>query len=489
MANILIQAGPGCAKTTSIVNAYNYRIAVIKDIWLKNANWTEQQVDLFKTVYDETKQYKSTPIYMAYNKNIVEDMKKKVHGDCKVLTLHGWGYQTIKDRFGYISINDQKDMILISQINGGRAIQDLPNKFDWISSSRYFDKLKDEQVDITFENFMMLRDKYDSLAAFKIHENMVDHCQKLFKASLDIDPRIGISYSDQIWLPLFLLDKPKYEWGFCDEAQDLSPAKLKLARKLCKDVIFCGDTNQAINGWTGADTQAMEKIEAVCEKKLYLTTSFRLPPNHADYANKIRPNGNIISMPGKADGRFERISEGDTVEWAKEFAEHKPMVLCRYNAPLINYGMKLLSEGIPVNLPGDTLKKQLIDTVKNRKASSMADLQVKLNSYKSLILRSGDEMAKQANEDKFKAIENILSECNSIDEYYTKVESLTRKRKDRNHVVLSTVHRAKGLEANVIGILNAPIPSTKAKTEEQKEQEINVNYVGHTRSKRDMFYL
>jgi superfamily I DNA/RNA helicase len=104
-------------------------------------------------------------------------------------------------------------------------------------------------------------------------------------------------------------------------------------------------------------------------------------------------------------------------------------------------------------------------------------------------MQGGDQFTKSNIKDKFDAIRYILQECRTIDEYYDKVNTLTNPRKNSVHVKLSTVHRAKGLEAQTIGILNPPLPSSKATTPVQLLQEENVNFVGHTRSKKDMFYL
>jgi superfamily I DNA/RNA helicase len=165
------------------------------------------------------------------------------------------------------------------------------------------------------------------------------------------------------------------------------------------------------------------------------------------------------------------------------------MVLCRYNAPLIKFGLALVKKGIAVGTSSSTLKSTLVDTVKNRNAKSMSELLSKLSTYESICMQGGDQFTKSNIKDKFDAIKYILQECTTIDQYYDKVNTLTNPRKNSVHIKLSTVHRAKGLEAQTIGILNPPLPSSRAITPVQLLQEENLNFVGHTRSKKDMFYL
>jgi superfamily I DNA/RNA helicase len=138
---------------------------------------------------------------------------------------------------------------------------------------------------------------------------------------------------------------------------------------------------------------------------------------------------------------------------------------------------------------GDTLAKSLISTVKNRNATSMEDLMFKLAQYEKRCLEVGDPMAKQNTADRFDCIRYILRSCSRIEEFEPTIRTLLSPPKGSKFFSLSTVHKAKGLESRVIGVLNPPVPSSKATTEVQKQQEINCDFVAQTRSKQDMFYL
>ena len=57
-------------------------------------------------------------------------------------------------------------------------------------------------------------------------------------------------------------------------------------------------------------------------------------------------------------------------------------------------------------------------------------------------------------------------------------------------IVLSTVHKAKGLEADTVHILNPELmPSRWAKKEWEREQESNLIYVAYTRAKQKLSFI
>ena len=71
--------------------------------------------------------------------------------------------------------------------------------------------------------------------------------------------------TDMIWMPyVFNLPVQKYDFVFCDEAQDLNNAQIKLVLKACKKrgrIFTYGDPHQAIYRFRGAASDAMERIK------------------------------------------------------------------------------------------------------------------------------------------------------------------------------------------------------------------------------------
>lgn len=507
MPNLLINAGPGCGKTSTIVDAYLYYKSANPVMWLTRFQNTPEQAAIYQWCRDNFPRKPEVAvvgldchkaIYMAFNNTTVDDLKPRIHKDTEVHTHHGWGYQAIRNAYGHVPINERAGETIVEKLTGQTMSQNK-RRFDWISSLRFVEKLQEELLDITQENLYALQAKYSDLAPYKIHPDMVSQCSEIIRAMKTVDRRIGITYMMQVWLALFLLKKPPYEIGFVDECQDLSPARLALSLKLAKNLVFVGDNNQAINGWNGADPHSMERIREYCVADLPLRLSFRLPPNIAALSNKIRPTAQIRTIEGKKDGIIGRIVAENIIEWTQttlnELSEHanskdkNPMIVCRYNAPLVKLALQYVKAGIPCKSLGGSLIKNLISTVANRRASNIEDLLLKLAQYEQRTLEVGNAMAKQANKDKFDCIRHVLKSCNSLDDFEPMLKQLLQPPKGSQHVVLSTVHKAKGLEAKVVGLLNPPVPSSKAETPDQIEQEKNVDFVAHTRTKSDLYYL
>jgi DNA helicase-2/ATP-dependent DNA helicase PcrA len=491
MPNLLISAGPGCGKTHTLVDSYLFYRTSNPIMWLERFQNTEEQATIYEWCRSHLpkKDEKHQPaIYMAFNTEIVKELSKRVHKDCEVRTHHGWGYKVIQKHYGYVPVNEKAGEILVEKITG-QSLAHNKNRFSWITTLRFVDKLKEELLDISEENFYLLQMKYSDLAPYKIHPDMAQQASQLIKATKTVDRRIGITYADQVWLSLFLLNTPWYPIGFVDECQDLSPARLALSYKLCENLVFCGDENQAINAFSGADPYSIQRIRELIDQEMTLKTSFRLPPNHSENANRIRPKAQVKSLPEKQPGKMERIDSKGTVEWAKNHLDHNPLVVCRYNAPLVKLALLLIKEQVPCKTLGDTLAKSLKSTVKNRNARDLDDLLIKLEKFEQRCLETGNDLAKQATTDKMDCIRYILRSCSTLSDFDSIVDQLLLPPKGAKFIKLSTVHKAKGLESTIVGVLNPPVPSDKAKTPVQKEQEINIDFVAQTRSKKDMFYI
>lgn len=501
MPNLLVDAGPGCGKTSTIIDAYLYYRSANPVMWLERFQNTPEQADIYKWCRENFPRKEdgtaNSGIYMAYNNTTVDDLKNRIHKDCQVHTHHGWGYSIIRKAHGHVPVNPRAGESIVERITGQSMAQNR-RRFDWISSLRFVEKLQEELLECSQENLYKLQSKYSELAPFKIHPDMVSQCSEIIRAMKVVDRKIGVTYMMQVWLALFLIKNPPFEIGFVDECQDLSPARLALSFKLCKNLVFVGDKNQAINGWNGADPYAIERIREHCDTSLPLRLSFRLPPNIAEQANRLRPTAQIRTLENKQPGKLERVS-GDLNSWAARILaemeesgieqKKNPLIVCRYNAPLVKLALMFVKNGIPCKCLGGTLIQNLINTVENRKASSIEDLLLKLAQYEERTCAVGDKMAQQANRDKFDCIRHVLKSCDSLSDFEPMLKRLLSPPKNSRHMVLSTVHKAKGLESPIVGILNPPVASSRAETPEQVLQEGNVEFVAYTRTMKDQYLL
>ena len=103
------------------------------------------------------------------------------------------------------------------------------------------------------------------------------------------------------------------------------------------------------------------------------------------------------------------------------------------------------------------------------------------------LLKNKEMMAEAANE-RYQTIIQVMAECITVSDLITKIQTLFSD--DNIGVVFSSVHRAKGLEAKRIYQYKPGLmPHPKAKTEEEKEQEVHCMYVAGTRSLDELYLV
>ena len=182
------------------------------------------------------------------------------------------------------------------------------------------------------------------------------------------------------------------------------------------------------------------------------------------------------------------------------------MVLCRSKAPLLKVYTKLLRKGIQCYIKGQdigTNLKKLIEEVDieelntNLKSDgvfvrlydNLFEIRNKLMETKGLDYQDATLSNYITNSyDMIKAL-TVLAE-----NYTTKTELLSHIDEifdeTREGVILSTIHKAKGLEADNVYILcNSSMPSSLAKKEWEKKAEQNLIYVAYTRAKKKLGFI
>lgn len=509
MPNLAVNAGPGTGKTYTATRIPKYLRSSKKEIFLKNNQHTEEQIAIWEWVDNnilsplqtDNSNYLPSILYAAYNADMVPEVEPLVP-DIKqpfgvdVRTTHGAGAKVLKTKHGYLRINANRGIELVQKITG-RNFYQMKDRYNWLATLRYIEKAKDELLPITPENCEVLRAKYDSLANMPIHSELVDQAKKLVPEMGKIDRALGIEYIDQIWLPLYILKHPVYDIGIIDECQDLSPARLLLVQKLCKHLIFVGDPDQAINAFAGADPRAFDKIRDVCQQELPLKISFRNPPNIVNKANALMLNRVIpdskprVLLKGlKTEKGIEKNITLNEIGAAIDPAHlGETMIICRYNAPLVKCILKLYKLKIPALILGKSIVKELSNIVKNRKATTLDELEYKLDNYEEMTIRSVPEHIKEVISDKITCIRLVMSLCEDIDDIETTLKQMFQPNPSQKHVTLSTIHKAKGKERNNIFILEPPIESKYASTPDQKQQEQNLHYVAITRTKQNLYWV
>ncbi|GGR23241.1 3'-5' exonuclease [Deinococcus ruber] len=252
-------------------------------------------------------------------------------------------------------------------------------------------------------------------------------------------------------------------------------------------MIAVGDPAQAIYSYAGADPRGMWRLtERIGATELPLSVSWRCPALHVELARTV--NTFIESAPGAPRGTLEH-------HFADELSyQAGDVILSRLNSPLIRAALHLMTSGTSVNIRGRDLATRL-----EAAAAEAFPKPFVLDSVKELVnvfyekrakpfiekAKTGDPEAKKFLTD-FKDICSCLrllgqqaaeQGVGTAQQIATLLRSLYREDAD---VLLSTIHRAKGLEWDRVTLLYPelmPLPSGNY------EEEQCVLFVALTRSK------
>ena len=307
-----------------------------------------------------------------------------------------------------------------------------------------------------------------------------------------------IDYDDMLYLPYaWGLQPRKADFVFVDEAQDLSPAQLDLVLKLRSPggrMLFVGDENQAIFGFAGASSDSIKQIiERTGATVLPLSICYRCPSKHIKLAKTIvsaiearegAPEGIIAEV--KEDKLHEIIQEGD-------------LIISRCTAPIVKMCIELISKRIPARVRGRDIGKSLTTIVKDvakHPDFNYDDFAIFLKDYaESKIAKLQQKKNAQSQiesfSDRIRGIEVCYEafNANSVDELCAEIEALFSD--GRASAMLSTVHRAKGLENDRVFILESDKLPLRWQGQQEWElnQEFNLRYVALTRAKSALYFV
>ena len=169
------------------------------------------------------------------------------------------------------------------------------------------------------------------------------------------------------------------------------------------------------------------------------------------------------------------------------------MILCRVNAPLVSLCFGFIRDGKKAIIRGRDIGQGLIKLINRFDPSNIDDLYDKLEEYRiderTKLERVKNEAAIMALEDKVECLVVFMSNSNSVEEVKDKIETMFSDNNGTG-IILSSVHKAKGLEADNVYIAKPELmPHPLAESEWQRQQEMNVRYVALTRAKKQLAFV
>ena len=448
---------------------------------------------------------KNKVMFLAFNKSIAEELSQKLkdYPNVEVRTSHSLGFAIIRKNVeGEVELDEFKYRRYIKS-----NISELTTIDVTLTKNQLYNYIESicALVDFARFNLAQTAEEVKSLAVKYDVPIFFDECDVVIKVLEWGKTELNsIDYADMVWLPVELSMNARAfqkDFIFIDECQDQSLMSIELFLKCFKRgtrFIAVGDEDQCINTFCGSSEEAFQYMKDYPKTSQFdLPICYRCPKTVVELAKTLVPDIECR----------EDAPKGDIIEkcWTSSLRSGD-MVLCRSKAPLLKVYTKLLRKGIQCHIKGQdigTNLKKLIEEVDieelntNLKSDgvfvrlydNLFEIRNKLMESKGLDYQDATLTNYITNRyDMIKAL-TVLAE-----NYTTKTELLSHIDgifdETREGVILSTIHKAKGLEADNVYILcNSSMPSSIAKREWEKNAEQNLIYVAYTRAKNKLGFI
>ena len=334
-------------------------------------------------------------------------------------------------------------------------------------------------------------------------------------------------FTDMVYLPVRLgLRPPRFAFVCIDEAQDLSRLNLEFVMRLIDGgarALFVGDPHQAIYAFAGADARSLERItERTNATRLPLSVSFRCPVRHVALARRFSPD--MQAAAGASVGAVSILPESDLARSVRP----GDLVMSRTNAPLVGLSLALAERGVATRVLGDELAAQSIDLaarlfptgkIVEGHAVVGASAAEEVRQLERRLLTADElphELERSA--ERHRAVELALTVLErswrppnrrgsrdragtwrdrwlphvvqpSVDDLAAVLADLLGGAitdADRPRVVLSTIHKAKGREAERVFLLHPESLGYASGDSDDDLSEGNVLFVALTRGRREL---
>lgn len=471
--NLVVRARAGTGKTTTIIEAVRH-IAL-------DGSGDHPRV-----------------LVCAFNKRIQVELQRKLAGtNADALTLHALGFKFLRGAWGDLTVDAKVEDDRIEQactmIDGELPPWEVMGglrKLVGIAKGVAPDVMNVRAGDPVLRLAELCSafacdtdyDSYDPMWMAKI-------TLRVLELSLTPDVQGRVCFDDMLFIPAAMgFALPLYTWVIVDEAQDMNLAQLKIARQACNPdghIVVVGDDRQAIYGFRGADSNAVDRLkEELCATEMGLTTTYRCPKKVVELAQAIVPD--FGHPEWAAEGEVDEISM-DEIE---DHATAGDVILSRVNAPLVPLCLGFIRRGTGARIEGRDVGKLLATRAKKLKATTVEDFLARLSSWArkatSRVIARGKAVDARLEQirDVELTLEALAEDAPSVQEIYNRCEKMfadvAQGDGNPNLVVLSTVHKAKGLEWKRVFVLDDTFYFFGKKIGDREEE--NIHYVALTRS-------
>ena len=333
-----------------------------------------------------------------------------------------------------------------------------------------------------------------------------------------------IDFTDMLWITFNKLKYDNWEvpyWAlytniYCDEVQDFSNIQLnflKFIKRTKGRYVFIGDFHQAIYNFAGANAQAFNQIPKMFApvETFDLPICYRCAKSHLSRVN--REYGIPILPCDDAPMGFVKTIDKSKIS---EYAKAGDMVISRKNKWIAEVVLDLARNGTPIFIED----KEMVGAIKRQILSSKCTsvgtlekfLQKVISNYNKKLFEIVSKNAREGGheEEHLEAVAEANSKIDntsflleilegylenhassdSVSKFSNFIDKLLNTTPSPNCVRLCSIHKAKGLEATNVFVLNeAKINYDFRNSKEQNIQEKNLSYIATTRAKEGLYLV
>jgi len=439
-------------------------------------------------------------LYLAFNKSVRLEAVKKFEArglyNVKVETAHSLAYRHIVYSYGYnVRANSYKtyeivDLLELSSTGEKHAEYILANHIGRFLS--YF--CNSEKPKVQDLNYLDIIQDDTARGFVGKHYTAIENGARQILARMD---KGAIDITHDFYLKKFQLSDPvlPYDYILFDEGQDASEVMLDVFLKQKATKVIVGDTHQQIYGWR----HAVNSLEKTNFKTFHLSASFRFPQDIARLASDILSwkknfhDFNPVGITGLGSDTREvtkatiaRTNLGLLLKAIEYVTDHRKGQRIYFEGNISSYtyaddGASLYDVLNLYNNHRERIRDKVIQSMKD-----MDELEEYIEKTEDVQLSMMAEVVKEYGDEIFDIIKSLKDLHIEGDD------------KSQANMVFSTVHRAKGMEYDVVYLVDDFITEErleKLKTQEKGQplqiakwnEEINLLYVAVTRAKYQLY--
>ena len=481
-------------------------------------------------------------LYVAFNKSIQTEFAERIKNPkVKVYTMHSIGLQIMKynlqqkqsggfgkkigsnegklDNFKIFNIVEE----ICNKENSKKYNYDLKNYLKENYSKLYnlvrlkFVNLHNEYTDFEIKKIIDEYGLFFDEDFYVPDSEIIATVKEIDKLSLKkFEDEKVYDFSDMLYITLTKLRERDWVvpgWLLFtnivfDEAQDASTVQLFLIKYCIRKggrIVFILDKNQSIYSFAGANCNSFLLIKKLFApvQEFDLPINYRCPYSHLNYVNEKYHIG-IKARDNAPQGKIKHISK----EQAVKLLQPGDFLLGRKNKWLMPMILELVKAGKPVYIKDADFVTKLKKVVEKSKTDSIIDLKYKIVDKENKLLTKIEEKnnseekkhtnvsVEDSNLELYYIIKLLIDSFQenystfSIKEFLKYIDKVMTTTPSSDSIFVSSIHCAKGLEANNVFILSEAVPTiSRGMSLDQKIQEQNLSYIALTRSKNNLYLV